>query len=311
MPESMRNANPATANLEATSLETGNLDSTNLDSRNLDTWNSPDVASYYSLLNYLTPCERLLFEEYLSPGIAILDLGVGGGRTTPYLSSIAGRYVGADYAAEMVAACRRKFPNLEFDTVDAADLSRFATSSFDAIVMAFNTMDNVVPDESRHRALREIHRVLKPEGILIFSSHNMRSIWVRPSWNQQRLISLASQLVGSDSILYRPLLWSLTGLRATIATVRSLAGSITRVIRRMPTRAFWRGEGYMVDGAHGGARIHLSTPAKTEEELGGFGFRLLRVLGDDYPQVSRRYVTDWYYYVFSRLDHNGRKQVCA
>jgi hypothetical protein len=29
-------------------------------------------------------------------------------------------------------------------------------------------------------------------------------------------------------------------------------------------------------------------------------FRLLRVLGDDYPHVSHEFVTDWYYYVFSR-----------
>ena len=40
--------------------------------------------------------------------MAILDLGVGGGRTTPHLSSIAARYVGADYAAEMVARCQDK-----------------------------------------------------------------------------------------------------------------------------------------------------------------------------------------------------------
>jgi SAM-dependent methyltransferase len=269
---------------------------------NLDAYNSPEVTAYYSSLNYLTPCERLLFDEYLSPGMTILDLGVGGGRTTPHLSSIASRYVGADYAAKMIAACRRKFPNLEFENVDAADLSIFAASTFDAVVMAFNGMDSVIPHESRYRALPEIHRVLKPEGVLIFSSHNVRSIWVRPSWNPDRLASLAKQLVGSNPVLYRPLLWSLTGLRAVTAVFQSMARSLARVARRMPTPAFWLGEGYLMDAAHGGMRIHVATPEKVERELNGFGFRLLRVLGDDYPRASRLYITDWYYYVFSRVE---------
>lgn len=272
---------------------------------NLETYNRPEVASYYSSLNYLTPCERLLFDEYLIRGMTILDLGVGGGRTTPYLSSFSGRYVGADRAAEMIAACQRKFPSLEFETVGASDLSIFAGSSFDAVVMAFNGMDSVIPDESRHLALREIHRVIKPEGVLIFSSHNVRSILVRPSWNPQRLASLAQRLVGGNSVFYRPLLWGLTGLRVVIAVLQSIVRSLTRVARRVPTRAFWLGDGYLMDAAHGGMRIHLSTPEKAAQELNRFGFRLLRVLGDDYPSASRLYVTDWYYYVFSRVEATG------
>jgi SAM-dependent methyltransferase len=278
---------------------------------NLDTYNSPELTSYYSSLNYLTPCERLLFDEYLNPGMAILDLGVGGGRTTSYLSSFARRYVGADYATGMIHACQKKFPNLEFKNVSAADLSIFAASSFDAVVMAFNGMDSVVPDESRYRALSEIRRVLKPNGVLIFSSHNVRSILVRPSWNPQRLASLAKKLVGSNPVLHRPLLWSLTGLRVVIAAFQSILRSLERVTRRMPTRAFWLGEGYLTDAAHGGMRIHFSTPEKAEQELNRFGFRLLRVLGDDYPRVSRLYVTDWYYYVFSRVEATDGASVCA
>jgi SAM-dependent methyltransferase len=165
--------------------------------------------------------------------------------------------------------------------------------------MAFNTLDNVIPDEARQRALREIHRVLKPHGILIFSSHNIRSVFVRPSWNPRRLAGVARQLVG-DSLLYRPLLWSITGVRALLAALKSILQSIARFARRFPTRAFWHGDGYLLDKAHGGARIHHSTPENVETELARFGFRPLRVLGDDYPRTSYRYVTDWYYYVFSR-----------
>ena len=70
--------------------------------KNLEIYNAPDVTAYYAALNYLTPCERLLFDTYISTGSAILDLGVGGGRTTPYLASRAARYVGVDNAEAMV-----------------------------------------------------------------------------------------------------------------------------------------------------------------------------------------------------------------
>ena len=274
---------------------------------NLPVYNAPAVAKYYAALDYLTACEKMLFESYLRPGMAILDLGVGGGRTTPCLSSIAAHYVGVDYASEMIAACRQKFPRLEFDVGNASDLSKFGSSSFDAVVMAFNGMDYVIPDESRFRALREIARVLKPEGILIFSSHNPRAIWVRPSWNSQRLREAAQNIAGSNPVLFRPCLWLLTALRITLAGLQSALQSLARTARRFPSRAFWRGEGYWKDPAHGGLKTHVATPDKVTNELCSFGFRPLRVQGDDYPQTTGRYVTDWYYYVFAKAAATGEK----
>ncbi len=274
---------------------------------NIPIYNAPAVAEYYAALNYLTPCERLLFDTYLRPGMAILDLGVGGGRTTSYLSSIASRYVGVDYASEMVAACRKKFPHFEFETQNASDLSRFETSSFDAVVMAFNAIDYVIPDESRLRAVREIRRVLKPGGILIFSSHNPRAIWVRAPWNPQRVQDAARAIAGNDSVFFRPVLWCLTVARAILAGLQAGLESLGRAAKRLPTEAFWRGQGYWRDPAHGGLKTHGATPEKVTRELGEFGFRLLRALGDDYPRASRRYVTDWYYYVFSKTEATGEK----
>lgn len=274
---------------------------------NVFTYNSPEVTEYYAGLDYLTPCERLLFDEHLYSGMAILDLGVGGGRTTPRLSSIASRYVGVDYAPEMIAVCRKKFPRLEFEVASADDLSSYTSSSFDAVVMAFNGMDYVIPDESRFRALHEIHRVLKPEGILIFSSHNPRSIWVRPSWNPKRVQDLAKLMVKADSILFRPLVWFLTAARVILAELQSVWQSLGRSVLRLPARSFWRGEGYWIDSAHGGLKTHMATPERVVSETSPFGFRLLRRLGDDYPRISQLYITDWYYYVFSKSGASGEK----
>jgi SAM-dependent methyltransferase len=293
--------------MTASTGEPPSAGSAGLEDPNLRVYNTAGVAEYYAALNYLTPCEQLLFDAYLRPGMVILDLAVGGGRTTAHLSSIASRYVGVDYASEMIASCRKKFPELAFDVANSADLSRFPPSTFDAVVMAFNGIDCVVPDESRLRSLREIDRVLKPGGILIFSSHNPHSIWVRASWNPQRVRNVAETLLGRDSILFRPLLWCLTVVRVILAGVQAVLRALNRAARRLPTRTFWQGQGYWVDPAHGGVMVHSASPDKVESELGGFNFRLLRVLGDDYPKVSRKYVTDWYYYVFSKTAAPGEK----
>lgn len=134
---------------------------------NLAIYQDSEVVAHYAGLEYLTACERLLFDTYLKPGMTILDLGVGGGRTTPYLSKLASFYVGIDYSEEMVQVCRGKYPSLQFEVADAADLSRFADETFDAIVFSFNGIDYLAPDDKRHDCLRECHRVLKPGGVFI------------------------------------------------------------------------------------------------------------------------------------------------
>jgi ubiquinone/menaquinone biosynthesis C-methylase UbiE len=278
---------------------------------NLQVYNAHEVAAHYAGLDYLSPCEILLFENFLRSGMAILDLGVGGGRTTPYLSGIASRYVGVDYAQEMIASCQSKFPGLEFLVADAADLSAFEDSTFDAVVMAFNGMDYVIPDESRFRSLREIHRVVKQDGILIFSSHNPRAILVRPSWSAKRMEELARRLAGGSSLLASPVRLVLTGARAAKAFVASAVQSITRTIRRVPKRAFWHGDGYLVDSVHGGLVTHYAVPERVVAELVRFGYRLLRLQGDDYPQVSHPYITDWYYYVFAKTAVPTSRDTCA
>jgi hypothetical protein len=43
--------------------------------------------------------------------------------------------------------------------------------------------------------------------------------------------------------------------------------------------------------------------------LARFDFRQEAFLGDDYPRRSREWVTDWYYYVFSKEGEAG--ELCA
>jgi len=266
---------------------------------NLSVYNSSLVAEHYAGLDYLSPCEQEIFNNHLRPGMDILDLGVGGGRTTGYLSGIAKRYVGVDYAPNMIEACRAKYPALEFHTADAADLSMFADTSFDAVVFAFNGIDYIVPDENRRRCLQECHRLLRSGGVFVFSTHNPRAVLVRALWDQQRVRRFAKKLVG-DGVLLGTVTAVATCTKAVITTCRAAGNSAYRILRRLPRAMFWKGEGWLWDSSHGGLTLHYAIPSRVVTELEQRGFQLLQVLGDDYPRVSRRYITDWYYYVFAK-----------
>jgi ubiquinone/menaquinone biosynthesis C-methylase UbiE len=88
-------------------------------------YNARDVVEAYAALDGLSAAEDRLFDSFLRPGMDVLDLGVGAGRTTRALQGLAGRYVGVDYAERMIDRCRVLFPDADFRVGDAADLSAF------------------------------------------------------------------------------------------------------------------------------------------------------------------------------------------
>jgi SAM-dependent methyltransferase len=140
---------------------------------NQQAYRSQQVVSTYVSQIGLQPPEEMALEHYLDrlQGVSILDLGCGGGRMTPRLSRLASDYLGADYSAEMIAACRERYPDLLFEIVDARDLSRFEDGRFGAVVFAYNGLD-YIDHEDRLKALDEIHRVLCDRGLFVFSTHN-------------------------------------------------------------------------------------------------------------------------------------------
>jgi len=258
---------------------------------------SPEVVSHYADLNYLTPCERVLFSRYITPGMSVLDVGVGGGRTARFLSERPGRYVAIDCSEAMLRQCRHKFPELEFLRADASDLTLFPNASFDCIVMAFNVLGHLVPGSTREGCLAECRRVLKNNGLLIFSLHNPRALLVLPAWNSGRIEKYLGQFLTSGSKLFRTLLVPLKLCKAATNTLFALALTVVRTMRKLNACAFWSGSGYIFDPSHGGLSLYMATPSETERELQVGGFQLLEFLGDDYPRRSHALTTDWYYYV--------------
>ena len=108
--------------------------------------------------------------------MAMLDIGVGGGRTSLHFMSLVGRYVAIDYSDEMIQVCKNRFPENkdQFKIADVRNLSAFDENSFDFVLFSFNGID-YISHQDRLTAFSEIKRVLKKDGFFVFSSHNLQS----------------------------------------------------------------------------------------------------------------------------------------
>lgn len=98
----------------------------------------------------------------------IADVGCGPGHVAAWLASRGLTTVGIDLSPRMVAVGRREYPRVEFRVGDILQLPA-ADSEFAAIV-AFYSIIHLDPGELR-RAFPELHRVLRPNGLVLAAFH--------------------------------------------------------------------------------------------------------------------------------------------
>jgi len=150
-----------------------------LKTESLKLYSEANMVRYYASQEALQLPEKTIFQIIGSDLVnaSILDIGVGAGRTTPYLAAHASNYIGIDLSPDMIAACREKFsarfPRAEFKVTDVCKLDSLASDMFDLVVFTYNGLDSI-DHHDRLKALSEIRRVLKPRGLFVFSTHNLR-----------------------------------------------------------------------------------------------------------------------------------------
>lgn len=203
---------------------------------------------------------RALFER------RVLELGVGAGRVSGYLVDLAQSFHGIDLSPRMVEYCRARYPAGTFEVRDLRNLGSFGDASFDLVFAGYNLLD-VLDDSERRRTLRELNRILTPNGALAMSTHNRAAI---PSIPRPGHVERAGD----------PLR---TAYRAAVA-----AFSIYN--HRRLARLERDEERYAIvnDPAHGYRLLHYYIEhAEQERQLEETGFELLECLDEDGRVVAR------------------------
>jgi SAM-dependent methyltransferase len=228
-----------------------------------DTWNrGAHVASYAN--RTLRPAEVMLLISYRDALKGrVLEVGCGAGRVIGYLIALGGEVKGIDISARMIEYCRNAYPTGAFSQGDMRQLSTLESGSLDVVLAMYGVLD-VVSDAERHEALDVIHRLLAPDGLLIFSAHNHGSDILGPTftWRQDPL-RRAHQLV------YAPL------------RIRN-----RRALRRYEIEL----PDYSIrnDSAHNWSVLHYYiTRDAQERQLAGHGFELLECLDLQGVSVGR------------------------
>lgn len=118
-------------------------------------------SSYYHkdikfLLNFLIPQDA-----------SVLDVGCSTGDVLASLRPRSGK--GIDLSPKMVAVAKQKYPDLDFEVMDAENLSE--NKKYDYVILS----DVVGLFEDVQGALRELHKVIQPQSKIILTHYN--SLW--------------------------------------------------------------------------------------------------------------------------------------
>ena len=125
---------------------------------------------------------------------SVLEIGIGSGLNLPYYSSAVTRLCGVDASAALLAMTRRKIDRAAFPVElihESAEHLSVAHASVDTVVTTWTLCS--IPDPLA--ALREMKRVLKPEGRLLFVEHGLSADPAVQAW-QRRLDPAWKRIAG-------------------------------------------------------------------------------------------------------------------
>jgi ubiquinone/menaquinone biosynthesis C-methylase UbiE len=134
------------------------------------------MALGYRFRDFLLPRMHVLKEAGIRPGFHVLDYGCGPGSYVAPLANLVGES-GKIYALDihpiaiqMVQRIVLKKVLKNVETIHS-DCATGLDNNLIDVVLLYDTYHNLSDSES---VLTELHRVLKPEGLLSFSDHHMK-----------------------------------------------------------------------------------------------------------------------------------------
>ncbi len=128
------------------------------------------------MLEYLE--EEVSYYKKNIPAGRILDVGCGEGRILSRLDNHITHGHGIDINETSVQLCKENLPKNKYK-VGSITETGYPDSYFDCIVLSFNLLGNL--DNDKDLAIREIRRILKPGGMVLFSTYSQRSEKIQES----------------------------------------------------------------------------------------------------------------------------------
>jgi len=130
----------------------------------------------YKFRNFFIPRKKILQEVEIKPGFHVLDYGCGPGSYIVPLAKLVGN-TGKIYALDIHPLAIQRVQNIaskkgltNLEAIYSDCKTGLPDNSVDAVLLYDIFHDLDAPNE----VLRELHRVLKPNGILSFSDHHMK-----------------------------------------------------------------------------------------------------------------------------------------
>lgn len=129
------------------------------------------IAEDFSRTRWNIWPEFSIFRDFIKEGDKILDVGCGNGRLLELLKDKKISYTGVDVSEKLIEVAKKKYPQNNFLVADNLNLP-FLDNNFDK-VFSVAVLHTIPSDELRKKAVAELKRVLRPEGLLFVTVWDM------------------------------------------------------------------------------------------------------------------------------------------
>ncbi len=149
----------------------------------------------YKFRDFFLPRKNILKEIGIKPGYHVLDFGCGPGAYITGASELVGKsgiIYALDihpFAIQMVQGIASKNQLKNIETIQSDCKTGLPDNSID-VVLLYDVLHGM---SDRNAVLEELHRVLKPTGILSFSDHHMKENEIISKVTSEGLFYLSSK----------------------------------------------------------------------------------------------------------------------
>jgi ubiquinone/menaquinone biosynthesis C-methylase UbiE len=156
------------------------------------------MAGFFAIRDLLWPPSEKLRQGPVEEGFQVLDYGSGPGGYSVAAARMVGEG-GTVYAADVsemaIASVRRRALKAGLSNIETilTDCRTGLTDESIDIVLLFDTYHDLIHPGA---VMKELHRVLKPSGILLFSDHHMKRDQIVTEIEKAGLFELTTEISG-------------------------------------------------------------------------------------------------------------------